>query len=96
MLRSLPTRNLVVDIRTDVAEPSAADDRSGSWRRTLARSTAAVAVFVASLGVAAFAAGSQDSHGQQVPVPVDVYVADHLVRSVGGPASTPALLEPSR
>jgi hypothetical protein len=55
-----------------------------------------VAVFAASLGVAAFAAGSPDSQGRQVPVPVDVYVADHLVRSVGGPVSTPALLEPKR
>jgi hypothetical protein len=25
-------------------------------------------------------------------VPVDVYVADHIVHSIGGPVSTPALL----
>jgi hypothetical protein len=40
--------------------------------------------------VAAFAAGGEDTP-QSAPVPVDVYVADHLVRAVGGPVSTPAL-----
>ena len=95
MLRSLPTRNLVIDVTSEAGtEPSRG--RSGNWRRAVARSMAAVVVVVTTLGAAAFAAGSPTPQGQQASVPVDVYVADHLVRAVGGPVSTPALLEPSR
>lgn len=99
MLRSLPARNLVVDVRTDVPGGEGREGRerrTDNWRRTLARSTAAVVVLVATLGAAAFAAGSPIHPAEQASVPVDVYVADHLVRAVGGPVSTPALLEPSR
>lgn len=93
MLRSLPARNLVVDITADGEVPSG---RSGSWRRVLARSTVALVLVVAGLGAAAFAAGSPTPQGARASVPVDVYVADHLVRAVGGPVSTPGLFEPSR
>ena len=96
MLRSLPTRNLVVDVTTPTSGPRPRSVSHGSWRRALARSTAAMALVVAGLGVAAFAAGSPVPEGERASVPVDVYVADHLVRAVGGPVSTPALLEPSR
>ena len=95
MLRSLPIRNLVVDVTAD-GRGAPARVRVGNWRRAMARSMAAVVVLVATLGAAAFAAGSPTHQGQQATVPVDVYVADHLVRAVGGPVSTPALLEPSR
>lgn len=94
MLRSLPARNLVVDITAD-GLADGPPERTGSWRRALARSTAAVVFLIASLGAAAFVAGSPTELGR-ASVPVDVYVADHLVRAVGGPVSTPALLEPSR
>ena len=94
MLRSLPARNLPVDVTPD-SEGSPAV-RTGSWRRALARSTAAAVFLVAGLGAAAFAAGSPTPQVGRASVPVDVYVADHLVRSVGGPVSTPGLFEPSR
>lgn len=91
MLRSLPTRNLVVDLTIDRPE-APSRPRGEAVRRVLARSLAAVVVLVGSLGAAAFAAGSAESDDRQVAVPVDVFVADHLVRAIGGPVSTPALL----
>lgn len=93
MLRSLPARNLVVNI--DAASPTGRDRRwpdGGTVRRVLARTMVAAVLLVGSLGAAAFAAGSTQPVDRQVAVPVDVFVADHLVRAIGGPVSTPALL----
>lgn len=95
MLRSLPVRQLPAEV-LDGITPGAPDRRrvtAAGARRVLARSAAAIVVGVASLGAAAFAAGSAEPEQRQVAVPVDVYVADHLVRAVGGPVSTPALLD---
>lgn len=93
MLRSLPARNLVVGVTPDPTRPPGrARPRAASVRRVLARSMAAVILLAGSLGAAAFAAGSSQPDERQVAVPVDVLVADHLVRSIGGPVSTPALL----
>jgi anti-sigma factor RsiW len=89
MLRSLPTHRLTVDVLAPGG--SSRRGRSGLVRRVAARSTAAMAAVTILLGVAAFAAGGEDTP-QSTPVPVDVYVADHLVRAIGGPVSTPALL----
>ena len=95
MLRSLPVRALPADVLQGIT--SGAPDRrrvsAAGVRKVLVRSAAAVVVGVASLGAAAFAAGSAVPQERQVAVPVDVYVADHLVRAVGGPVSTPALLD---
>ena len=98
MLRSLPVRSLPPHV-LDGITPGAPDRRhvsAATVRRALVRSTAALVMVTASLGAAAFAAGSSAQGDRQVAVPVDVYVADHLVRAVGGPVSTPALLEPRR
>ena len=95
MLRSLPLRNLVVDL-TDAPLDAPTRPRGETVRRVLARSLTAVAVLVGSLGAAAFAAGSVEPNDRQVAVPVDVFVADHLVRAIGGPVSTPALLNARR
>jgi anti-sigma factor RsiW len=91
MLRSLPARNLVVDV-TGAGAPSTRR-RQPVLLRLAARTLAAVVFLVGSLGVAAFAVGSAATPDRQVAVPVDVFVADHLVRAIGGPVSTPALLD---
>lgn len=87
MLRSLPTHRLPIDV---VAPDAQGSRRRGLVRRVAARSTAAMVAFTMLVGVAAFAAGGEETQ-DATPVPVDVYVADHLVRAVGGPVSTPAL-----
>lgn len=93
MLRSLPLRTLPAGVVEGVT-PGKADRRltGAAVRRVLARSAAAMVLMTATLGAAAFAAGSSPSEDRQVAVPVDVFVADHLVRAVGGPVSSPALL----
>ena len=97
MLRSLPARNLVVNIESDA--PASRGHRwpdGGTVRRVLSRTMVAVVLLVGSLGAAAFAAGSEQPADREVAVPVDVFVADHLVRAIGGPVSTPALLNAQR
>ncbi|CAN5572649.1 MAG: anti-sigma factor [Actinomycetota bacterium] len=94
MLRSVPQRQVPMElggVRTDATPVPVAADASG-LPRALARSLAGMAAAVALLGVAAFAAGAPDTDARTVAVPVDVYVADHIVHSIGGPVSTPALL----
>lgn len=95
MLRSLPVRNLVVDITGDARREPARmrRDYAGAARRVATRTLAALVFVIGSVGAAAFAAGSIEPADRQVAVPVDVFVADHLVRAVGGPVSTPALLD---
>ena len=95
MLRSLPLRTLPAGVAEGVT-PGKADRRQvtgAGVRRVLVRSTAAMVLATATLGAAAFAVGSSPVDERQVAVPVDVFVADHLVRAVGGPVSTPALLK---
>lgn len=95
MVRSLPVRALPSEIAAGPGEGETTRRRSGvAVIRVAARSVLAAFVAVTALGVAGFAAGSDQTPEQpQVRVPVDVYVADHLVRAIGGPVSTPALLE---
>jgi anti-sigma factor RsiW len=88
LLRSMPVHRLPVAV-----EPSGDGGQRrhpGRVRRLAARSTAGLVAVTMTLGIAAFAAGGEDPPASS-PVPVDVYVADHLVRAVGGPVSTPAL-----
>lgn len=93
MLRSLPVRNLVIDIDRDPAPERRRPLVTAAGARMLVARAAVAAVLVtATVGTAAFFAGAEQQGDRQVAVPVDVFVADHLVRSVGGPVSTPALL----
>lgn len=88
MLRSLPTHRLPVAVLTPGGRPMGRG--RGAVARIAARSSAVMVGMAMLLGVAAFAVGGEETP-QSTPVPVDVYVADHLVRAVGGPVSTPAL-----
>ena len=92
MLRSLPVRNLVIDVDRDTAPRRRPLVTAAGARMLVVRSAIAAVLMTATLGAAAFFAGAQQPDDRQVAVPVDVFVADHLVRSVGGPVSTPALL----
>ena len=95
MLRSLPQRRLPshVALPGPTGELPSSRRRRDAVGRIAARSTAGLVAVTIMVGAAAFAAGGQDVEPPGVAVPVDVYVADHLVRAVGGPVSTPALLQ---
>lgn len=80
-----------------------ADLPASSWRRLARRTAAGAAMLIGLLGGAAFALGGQPElpggpgpELRTVRVPVDLYVADHLVRAITGPLSTPVLLEARR
>lgn len=99
VLRSLPVRTLPSGIAVSRAGGDAPRRRrasAASLRRVATRSSVVAAALVVVLGAAGFVAGSSQPSQPPVSVPVDVYVADHLVRSVGGPVSTPVLVEPDR
>lgn len=92
MLRSIPQRDLVIDVTG--TQPLPHRRRGVDVGAFVARSGVVVVLLVLVLSAAAFVAGSSGApEARQVAVPVDVFVADHLVRAVGGPVSTPALLE---
>lgn len=58
------------------------------------RVLAGVVVGLGLVGGAAFALGGESAPGERVvPVPIDLFVADHLVHTVGGPVSTPAVVD---
>ena len=95
MLRSLPVRNLVIDVDRSAVSRRRRPSFTAGARVLVARSAVAAVALTATLGAAAFFAGAQQPDDRQVAVPVDVFVADHLVRAVGGPVSTPALLNAS-
>lgn len=102
-MRSLPVRRLPADVEAAHASADAATlrPRTTSPRGVahLARQRAAtgLAVVLALIGGAAFALGGQPSpDDRMVPVPVDLFVADHLVHTVGGPMSTPMVVEARR
>ena len=95
LLRSMPVRDLVVALDRDRPPvPRGHRIPVDAVRRAVVRSGLAAVMLTATLTAAAFAAGSPPDEDRQVAVPVDVFVADHLVRAVGGPVSTPALLDP--
>src|SRR5688572_23052961 len=96
MLRSLPTRRLPVAV-LDAPAPDAGHQLDlGVVGRVAARASVAAAALVAVVAAAGFMAGSEPRDRTVVAVPVEVYVADHLVRAVGGPVSTPALVDSDR
>ncbi|MBA2731102.1 MAG: zf-HC2 domain-containing protein [Euzebyaceae bacterium] len=104
MLHSLPQRRVPTEVGAAHSGTTRSSRRQSSQDRPLVtagasgvgravtRSLAGMAAAFALLGVAAFAAGAPDTETRTVAVPVDVYVADHIVHSIGGPVSTPALL----
>lgn len=94
LLAGMPTRTLPpAVIATDMPVQRRRRAILAPLRKVAARSMAGVVGLALALTVAAFAVGADTPTQPAVPVPVDVYVADHLVRAVGGPASTPALSE---
>ncbi|MDQ3537371.1 MAG: zf-HC2 domain-containing protein [Actinomycetota bacterium] len=94
MLRSLPQRRVPLQLGGVHSATSRQPMTAGASAigRAMTRSLAGIAAAVALLAVAAFAAGAPDTDIRTVAVPVDVYAADHIVHSIGGPVSTPALL----
>lgn len=77
-----------------------AELQASPWRRLARRTVAGAAMVLGLLGGAAFALGGQPEVAgptgpelRTVRVPVDLYVADHLVRAITGPLSTPMVLE---
>lgn len=94
MLRSLPTHTLPIAVARDAEAPTSHRRRTAaSVRRAATRSTTVALAIAVVLAAAGFVAGSTDEPEPSIAVPVDIYVADHLVRSVGGPVSTPAMAE---
>lgn len=70
-----------------------------SSRRTVTRAAAAALALTGLVGATAFAVGGDQPappRSQQVAVPLDVFVADHLVRTTGRPVSIPVVLEVGR
>ena len=93
LLRAMPTRTMPAGIREEVAAGSRRSGRR-SVVRTAARATVAAAAVTVMVGAAGFVAGSEPPKPARANVPVDIYVADHMVRAVGGAVSTPALVDP--
>ena len=93
MLRSLPTRRLSPSLPLGpvAARHPAHGNRAG---RVAVRASAVAVALAATLAAAGFMAGSRPPEPRRVAIPVDLYVADHLVRAVGGAVSTPGLTQP--
>lgn len=101
LLRNLPVRRLPSSVQTvPPPVPSAARHRVsplGIGRLARQRLTAGLALVIAMIGGAAFALGGQPSPDERmVTVPVDLFVADHLVHTVGGPMFTPVVVDSRR
>ena len=90
MIRSLPTHQLPETALPVQLRPL--PPRRRSVVRVAVRSTAGALAAATVLGIAAFAAGGK-AQAPAAPVRVEVYVASHLGRTVGGAAWTPALLK---
>ena len=94
LLRAMPTRTMPVTTLKEVVERP----RRPTGRRTLvwatARATIAAAAVTVMVGAAGFIAGSEPPKLARTSVPVEIYVADHMVRAIGGAVSTPALVDP--
>lgn len=101
LLRNLPVRRLPSSVQTvPPPVPSAARHRvspRGIGQLARQRLTAGLALVIAMIGGAAFALGGQPSPDERmVTVPVDLFVADHLVHTVGGPMFTPVVVDSRR
>lgn len=101
-MRSLPVRRIPAEVGVVPAaaggslRPRTVPPR-GVVHRGRQRLTAGLAIVMALIGGAAFALGGQPSpDDRMVTVPVDLFVADHLVHTVGGPMSTPVVVEGRR
>lgn len=103
LVRSVPVRCLPADVgalrprlapaalRAPTTAPQGAAGVAHAARQRL---VTGLAVVMALIGGAAFALGGQPSpDDRMVTVPVDLFVADHLVHTVGGPMSTPVVVE---
>ncbi len=93
MLASLPARVAPSGVAVPpIGVPARIPPGGRALRRAAVRALAGAAAVVVAVGVTAFAVGGDPTPGARtVTVPVDVYVAEHLVRAVGGPVSTPVL-----
>lgn len=95
LVRNLPVRRLPpdVDVLPETTPLRSAEIGQSSWTRGQ-RVAGGVAMAVGLVGGAAFALGGQPPPDEHVvSVPVDLYVADHLVHTVGGPLSTPVVVD---
>lgn len=97
-LRNLPPRRLPERPRQPSTPPPSmhpAPTVPGHARVPVRQRLAVLAVAgVGLLGGAAFAMAG-DAPDRVVPVPVEVFVADHLVRTAGDPLSTPVVVDGS-
>lgn len=82
------------DATRETPSPSPAR-RQGRRTRAVTRAAAAAVALTGLLGGTAFALGGDGPTGpaRAVAVPLDIYVADHIVRTTGRPVSTPVVLE---
>lgn len=104
LLRNLPVRRLPSGAQTVPPAPAPSGARrhrtvspQGTGRAARQRLTAGLALLVAMIGGAAFALGGQPApEDRLVTVPVDLFVADHLVQTVGGPMFTPVVVDNRR
>lgn len=101
LVRNLPSRRVPAGLRLPPPPepagwwPETAPLRTG--RLSGQRVAAGLAVLVGFLGGAVFALGGEPQPEERVvTVPVDLFVADHLVRTVGGPLSTPVVVDSRR
>lgn len=101
LLGNLPVRRVPSNL-TLLPAPQGALDRPDPGAQEPAwsgrqRAVAGVAVALGLVGGAAFALGGQPGPGERVvSVPVDRYVSDHLVHTVGDPTVTPVFLDSRR
>jgi anti-sigma factor RsiW len=93
LVRSAPVHALPGGVLDPAAVPVGRRRRRRAGLRLAARVAAAGALAGGALGVAAFTLGAPPAPARVVSVPVDVFAADHLVRSVSGPVTMPVLLE---
>lgn len=93
LVRSLPARRLPDALWLSVPVAAAVEPPPPQRLRVGAHLGAVAAVVLGFVGGAAFALGDEPAPAERVvQVPVDVFVADHLVRSVGEAVSTPVLM----
>jgi anti-sigma factor RsiW len=91
LLASLPARKVPAGV---LPVTSSRRPKPHTVRRLMGRAVTGLVAAATALVMAAFALGGQPAADTPtVAVPVEVYVAQHLVRSVGGPVSTPAILD---
>lgn len=101
LLGNLPVRRLPSDLTLLPAPRDPGSRQDGDAAATAwsggQRAVAGVAVALGLVGGAAFALGSEPAPDERVvSVPVDRYVSDHLVHTVGDPTTAPVFLDGRR